>query len=178
MPLLFASFLMAASLASTDLDADYSMVVGVETRNSKVLLGEGPNALYGLQLTPRDNRICQVRAFFRGAPPRTARYCHGRVTGRVVARSGVAVLGLGEQVHGIGVCMTSDDRVAAVRFYTDGGAFVTAQQGSCAGEFRQLMCQSAWGVQGLQLYFGRSSWLRPQPALVGVRALCASRNAD
>lgn len=178
MPLLFASLLMAVSLAGADLDERYSMVLGAETRSSKVLLGEGADALYGLQLTPRDGRICQARAFFRGASPRTARYCDGRVTGRVVSRSAVAVLGLGERVQGVGVCLTRDDRVAAVRFYTAAGASVTAQAEACAGEFDRVMCHSDWGVQGLQLYFGRSSWLRPQPALVGVRALCAARNTD
>lgn len=169
-----AAILLAASLTGYALEAEPSMLLGIETRDSKTLLSEDGERLYGLQLTPLDRRVCQVRAFFRGAPPRTARFCSGRVTGRQVARSGVAALGLGEAVHGIGTCSARDGRIIAVRLYTGAAEFVTAQVEACAGPYQQVWCQGAWVVQGVQLYFGGASWLRPQPSLQGVRPLCTA----
>ncbi|WP_417468364.1 hypothetical protein [Maricaulis sp.] len=175
--MLIASLAIFASLAGSELDSEPSMLLGLETRESKTLLSENAEDFYGLQLTPRDNRVCQVRAFFRGAPPRTARYCAGRVTGRQVARSGVAVLGVGETVQGIGTCFGRNRRIVAVRFFTGAGETVTAQTAACTGSFQEVRCQEGWVVQGVQLYFGGASWLRPQPGLQGLRPLCTARTA-
>ena len=150
------------------------MLLGIQTRESKTLLSENGEALYGLQLTPRDRRLCQVRAFFRGAPPHAARFCLGRVTSRHLARSSVAVLGLGEAVHGIGSCATPGGRIVAVRLYTDTGAHVTARIGECNGPYQQVWCRGEWVVQGVQLYFGGTSWLRPHASLLGLRPLCTA----
>ena len=176
--MLIASLLFLASFSGGAVDpAAPSMLLGLETRQSKTLLSEDAEGLYALQLTTRDNRLCQVRAFFRGTPPRTARFCSGRVTGRQVARSGVAVLGVGEAVQGVGACVSGDRRIMAVRFYTRAGEEVTAQAGRCTGRFQQVWCQGDWVVQGVQLYFGGASWLRPQPSLQGLRPLCTARAA-
>ncbi|WP_417481582.1 hypothetical protein [Maricaulis sp.] len=176
--MLIVSLAVFASLAGSDLDIDPSMLLGLETPESKTLLSENAEDLYGLQLTLRDNRLCQVRAFFRGAPPRAARYCAGRVTGRQVARSGVAVLGVGETLQGVGACFGRDRRIVAVRFLTAAGETATAQTAPCTGSFEQVRCQNDWVVQGVQLYFGGASWLRPQPNLQGLRPLCTARNAS
>ncbi|SDM84002.1 hypothetical protein [Maricaulis salignorans] len=172
--MLIASLALFASLAGSAVDAEPSMLLGVATRESKTLLGEDAEALYALQLTTRDRRLCQVRAFFRGASPRTARYCSGRVTGRQVARSGVAVLGVGEVVQGVGACLSRDGRIVAVRFHTRAGAAVTAQTETCTRSYQQVLCRGDWVVQGVQLYFGGASWLRPQPSLLGLRPLCTA----
>ena len=173
--MLIASLALLASLAGGAVDADPSMLPGLATRASQTLPRGASEGFYALQLTTRDNRLCQVRAFFRGAPPRTARYCSGRVTGRQVARSGVAVLGVGEAVQGIGVCISGDSRIVAVRFYTRAGEEVTAQTEACTSSFQQVQCHGDWVVQGVQLYFGGASWLRPQPSLQGLRPLCTAR---
>ena len=69
--MLIASLLFLASFSGGAVDpAAPSMLLGLETRQSKTLLSEDAEGLYALQLTTRDNRLCQVRAFFRGAPPR------------------------------------------------------------------------------------------------------------
>ena len=172
--MIVAILLLAASLSGSALEGEPSMLLGTETRESKTLLSEDGENLYALQLTPRDGRLCQVRAFFRGAPPRAARFCSGRVTGRQIARSGVAVLGVGESVRGIGTCSVGGDRIVAVRFYTGTGAYVTAQVEDCSGTYQQVWCQGEWVVQGVQLYFGGASWLRPRPSLQGLRPLCTA----
>ncbi|WP_339745488.1 hypothetical protein [uncultured Maricaulis sp.] len=171
--MIVATILLAVSLAASAGESEPSMLLGMQTRDSKTLLSKNGESLYALQLTPLDGRLCQVRAFFRGAPPRTARFCSSRVTGRQVARSGVAVLGLGEMVHGVGACIV-DSRIVAVRFYTGAGAYVTAQTGECTGSYQQIWCQGTWVVQGVQLYFGGASWLRPRPSLQGIRPLCST----
>jgi len=148
--LLIASLALLASIAGSAIDVEPSMLLGQATRESKSLLSEDAEGFYALQLTTRDNRLCQVRAFFRGSSPRTARYCSGRVTGRQVARSGVAVLGVGEVVQGIGACLSSDRRIIAVRFYTRAGAEVTAQTETCTGSYQQVRCRGDWVVQGVQ----------------------------
>lgn len=172
--LLIASLALLATIAANVIDVEPSMLLGQATRESKTLLSEDAEGFYALQLTTRDNRLCQVRAFFRGSSPRTARYCSGRVTGRQVARSGVAVLGVGEVVQGIGACLSSDRRIIAVRFYTRAGAEVTAQTETCTGGYQQVRCRGDWVVQGVQLYFGGASWMRPQPSLQGLRPLCTA----
>tara|TARA_R110000868_G_scaffold335060_1_gene595811 strand:+ start:12319 stop:12849 length:531 start_codon:yes stop_codon:yes gene_type:complete len=170
-----AIILIAASLAGSTVKAESTMLMGIETPRSRTLLSENGELFYGLQLTRREGRVCQVRAFFRGAPPRTAGLCRGRVTSRLLARSGVAVLGLGEAVHGIGTCSTPDQRIVAVRFDTGAGGDLTAQAEDCAGPYQQIRCEGDRVVQGVQLYFGGATWWRPQPSLQGVRALCAAR---
>ncbi len=169
-----ALILLAVSLAASALEAEPSMLLGIETRHSKTLLSTNGEGLYALQLTQREGRLCQVRAFFRGAPPRTARFCPGRVTSREVARSGVAVLGVGESVRGIGTCSTADARIVGVRFYTGSGAHVTAQVEDCSGPYQEVWCQGEWAVQGVQLYFGGAGWLWPRRSLQGLRPLCTA----
>ena len=166
-----AMVLLIANLAVSVAEGESSMLLGIQTEHAKTLLSQNDERLYGLQLTPRNGRLCQVRAFFRGAPPRAARFCSNRVIGRQVARSGVAVLGLGERVHGVGACSVND-RIVAVRLYTRDGAYVAAQIDACDGPYQQVWCQGNWVVQGVQLYFGGANWLRPRPGLQGIRPLC------
>ena len=116
----------------------------------------------------------QVRAFFRGASPRTAQFCTRRMTRRQLAGAGTATLRAGERVNGVAACFTDDERVGAVRLYTFADEAATAEAGDCVTEYRTVWCQRGWTVQGVQLYFDRAAVGPGQASLVGLRPLCVN----
>ena len=66
-------------------------VIGRSTDFHTSLIALSGSDFHGLQITVRNHRPCQVRAFFQDAPPRAAQYCSGRVTRRHMADAGLAL---------------------------------------------------------------------------------------
>jgi len=148
------------------------MLLGMETNDSKVLLANVSDSFYGLQLTPRRGRTCHVRAFFRGTAPQTAHYCAGRVTASHLRHAGVAGLGVGQSLHGIGACLTRRGMVGAVSLHTTEGDEHIAQIFDCDTEFATVYCGDGWAIQGVQLFFDGEGTGRRHRRLMGLRPLC------
>jgi hypothetical protein len=150
-----------------------AMVLGNETRFSDSLLGGLSDEFYGLQLTPRGDRICHVKAFFRGAPPQSAHFCRGRVTAWHMRNSTVAATGLGERLTGLGVCFDDREIVRGVRLHASSGDTLMADFGECTTAYESVHCRDGWFVQGVQLFFDGLDSGRFHRRLVGVRPLCS-----
>lgn len=149
------------------------MMIGEETRWSTALVGEHRDLLSGVQLTARGSNTCQVRAYFRDATPRTAQFCRGRVTGRYVEASAVAVLERNEAVRGFSACRTSRGVLGRLRLHTWDGRVREAEVAACDGEFVEVGCEPGWGVQGVQVFFDGPDDGRVHRRLKGLRLLCA-----
>lgn len=149
-----------------------SQVVGSVTEHDTTVLGEGNGALYGLQFTERRSRACQVRAFFRGHPPRTAQFCSGRVVGRHVRDAAAALMGVTEEVTGLSACHDRRGKLAVVRLHSGNDETAEARLGDCDGDFQRVDCGDGWAVQGLQLYFDGPAQTRAHRNLAGIRPLC------
>lgn len=164
---------LAALLSLSALNPSGSMMIGEETGWSAALVGERNDLLSGLQLTARGSNTCQVRAFFRDATPRTAQYCRGRVTGRYVEASAVAVLERDEAVRGFSACRTSRGVLGRLRLHTWDGRVREAELAACDSDFVEVACEPGWGVQGVQVFFDGPDDGRVHRRLKGLRLLCA-----
>ncbi len=170
--LIFTLFLSASAqppVSQTD-----ARTVGAMTDYSVALIGEGGAGPYGLHLTRRDGRVCQLRVYFQGQAPRMAEYCAGRVVSRHVEEAGLARMETQSTVTAIAACFSSDLAVAAVRLAADNGESATAQALPCAGDYTRVSCAAGWAVQGLYLYFDGPADGRQHRRLVGLRPLCAN----
>ncbi|WP_323762606.1 hypothetical protein [Maricaulis sp.] len=171
---MLTTFVAAMLVAFGTVGEGEEMVVGQTTAYHTSLIAVPGHDFYGLQIAVRRDRPCQVRAFFRGASPRTAQFCTRRMTRRQLAGAGTATLRAGERVNGISACFTEDERVGAVRLYTFADQAATAEAGECVTEYRTVWCQRGWTVQGVQLYFDRAAAGPGQASLVGLRPLCVN----
>ncbi len=171
---MLTTFVMAILVTFSMIGESEEMVVGETTDFHTSLIAVSGHDFYGLQIGVRRDRPCQVRAFFRGASPRTAQFCTRRMTRRQLEGAGSATLRAGERVNGIAACFTDAERVGAVRLYTFADEAVTAEAGDCVTEYRTVWCQRGWTVQGVQLYFDRAATGPGQASLVGLRPLCVN----
>lgn len=153
-------------------------MLGQFTRSSRMLMGDRVGALYALHVTPRGGHACQVRAFFRGEAPKTARFCRGRVLGRYVARSGVTQLGVGEYLTGLSLCTTERRGgragvVARIRLHSnaEGEPAELALQ-ECATPYETAICENGWAVQGVEFFFDGDPSRFSHRDLIGLRPLC------
>ena len=169
---MLAMLVMSLAVALGLVGEGEDRVIGRSTDFHTSLIALSGSDFHGLQITVRNHRPCQVRAFFQDAPPRAAQYCSGRVTRRHMADAGLALLGPGERVNGIAACLAENERIGAVRLYTFSDEAVTARAGACMTEFRTVWCPRGWTVQGLQLYFDRPAGGLSHASLVGLRPLC------
>lgn len=149
-----------------------AQVIGSVTDYDTTLLGEGSGALYGLQFTERRSRACQVRAFFRGNPPRTAQFCSGRVVGRHVRNAAAALMGVTEEVTGLSGCKDHRGHLAVIRLHSGNHEVAEARVGECSTRYQRVDCEEGWAVQGLQLYFDGQAQTRSHRNLSGIRPLC------
>ncbi|MBO6798412.1 hypothetical protein [Maricaulis sp.] len=166
------TLILASSLTLTIAGEGDAQVVGAVTEHQSTLLSQGGGALYGLQITERRSRACQVRAFFRGAPPRTSQFCSGRVVGRHVRDASAALMGIAEEVTGLSACMDRNEKIAVVRLHSGSGQTAQASVGECATDFQRVDCEAGWAVQGIQFYFDGASGTRSHRHLSGMRPLC------
>jgi len=171
---MLTTFVVAMLMSFGTIGEGEEMVVGQTTEFHTSLIADPGHDFYGLQIAVRRDRPCQVRAFFRGASPRTAQFCTRRMTRRQLAGAGTATLSAEERVNGIAACFTDDERVGAVRLYTFADEAATAEAGDCVTEYRTVWCQRGWTVQGVQLYFDRAAVGPGQASLVGLRPLCVN----
>jgi len=169
---MLTTILMAMTLNISFAGERGHMLIGEATDHHESLIAQSGNDLYGLQVSVRGHRACQVRAFFQGMPPQTAQFCAGRVTRRHVDDAGMAVFEAGETVNGVAACFDEDDKVGAIRLYTYSDGAVTAHVAPCVTEYRTVWCKRGWTVQGLQLYFDRPAGGLAHAGLVGLRPLC------
>jgi len=159
-------------------DTEESEVLGQFTRSSRTLMGDRVGALYALQVTPRGGHACQVRAFYRGEAPKTARFCRGRVLGRYVARSGVTQLGVGEVLTGLSLCTTERRGgragvVARIRLHSsEGGEPAELALQECANAYEAAHCETGWAVQGVEFFFDGDPSRFSHRDLIGLRPLC------
>ena len=166
------SLLTAVGLAASVLGEGDAQVIGAVTEHETTLLGEGSGALYGLQLTERRNRACQVRGFFRGEPPRAARFCSGRVVGRHVRDSAAALMGVTAEVNGLSGCTDRNGNMARVWLHSSEEDSAPADLGECTEPTQRVDCEEGWAVQGVQLYFDGEAGGRSHRNLRGIRPLC------
>ena len=166
------ALVLASGLAAMVAGEGDAQVVGSASEFRSTILGQGTGALYGVQITERGNRACQVRAFFRGAPPRTAQFCSGRVVGRHVRDASAALMGVAEEVTGLSACMDRNENIAVVRLHSGNGETAEASFGNCATDFQRVDCETGWAVQGIQLYFDGAPGTRSHRNLRGMRPLC------
>jgi hypothetical protein len=164
---------LVVSLAATMAGEGEEMLLGEQTAFSKTLLGDVTDSFYGMQIVRRGSRACQVRGFFRGRSPQTAQYCSGRVRASHVRNAAVAVVGVGERVHGISACRNERGYIAVVRLHTESGDQVAAWMEDCASDFQEVHCGASWAVQGVQLYFDGDREGRAHRRLRGIRPLCS-----
>jgi hypothetical protein len=167
------SVIIAVTLLLTGRGEPGQMILGTETPYSETLLGGLSDEFYGLQMTARGDRLCHVKAFFRGAPPQVAHFCRGRVTGWHMRNSAVAATGLGERLSGLAVCFDRNDVIRGLRLDATSGESITTEFGRCTSEFQTVSCHDGWFVQGVQLFFDGRRFGRLHRRLIGVRPLCS-----
>ncbi|WP_300531720.1 hypothetical protein [Maricaulis sp.] len=168
-----SALLVSLWLTSSLAGEDEEMMLGQVTPYESAILVENAGQLFGLQLTSRRNRVCQVRIYARGEVPRTAQYCSGRVVARLVRQSANAVLPDGQYAQGVSACLNRHGKIAAVRLHPQDGAAVTARVHDCDGDYETVTCDAGWAVQGLNLYFDGAAGGRGNKQLAGIRPLCA-----
>ena len=171
------AMLAAAALAVPALAGDEDedeRLLGVETAHTRTLMGAGMSDFYALQVTERGGHACQIRAYFRNAPPQTAQYCRGRVLGRHVRASETARLADGLHMSGVGFCTQRDGTPARIRLIPDGeGDPEDIWLDGCTAPMKTSMCKPGWAVQGVQLYFDGAPSMFRHRDLVGLRPFCA-----
>ncbi len=163
--------LILNGVETPEAEADPTLI-GQISAYSQALITDSAHGLYALQLTPRWGRVCQVRAHFRGAPPRTAQYCSGRVVARHVLASEVAVMDHYAIADQVSACLAEDGVIAEIGLSASGEGQQRAGFADCRHQHASVRCAEGWRVQGLFLYFDGAPGLFRHRRLIGLRPLC------